>query len=227
MANIDQDGVFVLEKDDIFQIDKGFKSVHVGTFWDPAPSGPAHDLDAHAVLLIHRNNDANAPAMYGGGSHFLTYANKTLVPAQDEDGDVEGFQTTDGSMWHSIDNRRGGVAEAEHGKHGDAHEEELSEEMMIHLSQLPAKGAEVAIWLTIHKAQERSIDFSKIKGLFVEVCDAEGNELCRYHPTGEFAGNTALQVGSLMKQDDDSWNFTAIGAGSSAGLGEIISAYQG
>lgn len=222
----DQDGVFVLEKDDVFQIDKGFKSIHVGTFWEPSSGGPGHDVDSHAVLLIHRGGDANVPAMYGAGSHFLTYANKTLVPARDDDGDVVGYQTVDESMWHSTDNRRGGASEADHGQHNDGHEEELSEEMMIHLSQLPAKAAEVAIWLTIHKAQERGIDFSKIKGLFVEVCDAEGNELCRYHPTGEFVGHTALQVGSLMKQEDDSWSFTAIGAGSSVGLGEIISAYQ-
>lgn len=226
MIKTDQDGVFVLEKDDVFQIDKGFKSVHVGTFWEPSYGGPAHDVDSHAVLLVHRGGDANAPAMYGGGSHFLTYANKTLGPARDEDGEVVGFQTVDGSMWHSADNRRGGGSDADHGQHKDSHDEELSEEMMIHLSQLPPKAAEVAIWLTIHKARERGIDFSKIRGLFIEVCDAEGNELCRYHPSGEFVGHTALQVGSLMKQADGSWSFTAIGAGSSVGLGEIIAAYQ-
>ena len=97
---------------------------------------------------------------------------------------------------------------------------------MIHLSRLPAKGVEVAVWLTVYKAEERRLDFSAIKGLFVEVCDANDNELCRYHPTGEFAGFTALQVGSLMKKPDGSWSFTAIGAGSKTGLGDIIKAYQ-
>ena len=99
--------------------------------------------------------------------------------------------------------------------------------MHIHLSRLPAKGAEIAVWLTIHKAKERGLDFSKIKGLFVEVCDADGNEMCRYHPTGEFAGFSALQVGSLMKKPDGAWSFTAVGAGSKTGLADIISAYQG
>ena len=227
MANRDDDGVFVLEKDDVFAIDKALTSLHVGSYWDPASGGPAHDLDAHAVLLTHRGGDPNNAVMYGGGSHFLTYANKTLVPVVDEDGDGEGFATSDGSMWRSRDNRRGGDAGGDHGRHGDAHDEELSEEMMIHLDKLPTPGAEVAVWLTIHDAQKRALDFSKIRGLMVEVCDADGNELCRYHPTGEFAGFTALQVGSLMKQDDGSWTFTAIGAGSSAGLGDVINAYQG
>lgn len=226
MSNNDGAGVFVLEKGDIFEVDKALTSLHIGAFWDTAKSGAAHDVDSHAVLLIHRGGNADAPAMYGQGSHFLTYANKTLVPAEDEDGDVIGFQTVDLSMWHSADNRKGGAAELEHGAHGDSHEEELSEEMMIHLSKLPAKGVEIAVWLTIHKAAERKLDFSKIKDLFVEVCDADGNELCRYHPTGEFAGFTALQVGSLMKKPDDSWSFTAIGAGSKTGLADIIEAYQ-
>lgn len=232
MATVDQEGVFVLEKGDVFQIDKALTSLHVSTYWDPATSGPAHDVDAHAVLLIHRGGDPNAPVMYGQGSHFLTYANKTLVPAQDEDGETIGFQTTDGSMWHSADNRRGGEGGGGAGKlkftHGYEHGERMSEEMMIHLSQLPNAGAEVAVWLTIYKAQERGLDFSKIKGIVIEVCDAGGNDLCRYHPTGEFAGFTALQVGSLMRQPDgSSWVFQALGAGSNAGLSDVINAYQG
>lgn len=226
MTSIDEAGVFVLEKGDIFEVDKALTSLHIGTYWDPAKGGSAHDVDSHAVLLIHRGGDANAPAMYAAGSHFLTYANKTLTPAKDEDGDVVGFETVDKSMWHSSDNRKGGAAELEHSAHGDSHEEDLSEEMMIHLSKLPAKGVEIAVWLTIHKAAERQLDFSNIKGLFVEVCDADGNELCRYHPTGEFAGFSALQVGSLMKKADGSWAFTAVGAGSKTGLADIIQAYQ-
>ncbi len=226
MVNNNEAGVFVLEKGDIFEVDKNLHSLHIGTFWDAAEGGAAHDVDSHAVLLVHRGGDASAPVMYGQGSHFLTYANKTLVPAKDDDGDVVGFQTADQSMWHSADNRRGGAMEAEK-DHGGGHEEELSEEMHIHLSRLPAKGAEIAVWLTIHKAKERGLDFSKIKGLFVEVCDADGNEMCRYHPTGEFAGFSALQVGSLMKKPDGAWSFTAVGAGSKTGLADIISAYQG
>lgn len=226
MSKSDEAGVFVLEKGDIFEVDKRLHSLHIGAFWEVGRGGAAHDVDSHAVLLTHRGGNAAAPVMYGQGSHFLTYANKTLVPAKDEDGDVVGFQTADESMWHSVDNRRGGAMEGEKA-HGEGHEEELSEEMMIHLSRLPAKGAEIAVWLTIHKAKERGLDFSKIKGLFVEVCDADGNELCRYHPVGEFAGFSALQVGSLMKGPEGAWSFTAIGAGSKTGLADIIAAYEG
>lgn len=220
---------FVLEKGDLFRIDKGIRSLHVGTKWEPAKSGPQIDVDAHAVLLVHLRGDSSKPVMYGEGSHFLTYANKSLPPAVDEDGDVEGFQTDDGSMWHSKDNRRGGDGGGDHAHHGDghAHDEALSEEIMIHLDKLPERGVEIAVWLTLDKARERNQDFSKIEGLFVEVCNAEGEELCRYHPKGEFAGFTALQVGSLMKNPDGTWHFVAIGAGSKAGLGEIINAYQG
>lgn len=226
MSKSSEPGVFVLEKGDTFNVDKALHTLHIGAFWDAAKGAVAHDLDAHAVLLTHRGGDSGAPVMYGQGSHFLTYANKTLVPAKDEDGDVIGFQTSDESMWHSVDNRRGGAMEVG-SSHESAHEEELSEEMRVNLALLPPKGAEIAVWLTIHKAQERKLDFSKIRGLFIEVCDAEDNELCRYNPTGEFAGFTALQVGSLMRNADGGWTFTAVGAGSKTGLAEIITAYGG
>lgn len=227
MPTVDSEGVFVLEKGDEFVLEKGLESIHIGTYWAPATSGSAHDLDSHAALLIHRRNDPNNPVMYGSGSHFLTYANRGLVQSTGEDADEEGFQTKDGAMWHSADNRRGGDSSSGQHDKGQVSDEELSEEMRIDLRRLPANGAEVAIWLTIHEAAQRRLDFGKIQGLFIEVCDAEDNELCRYYPTGEFAGFTALQVASLMRQPDGSWIFTAIGAGSKTGLGDIIKAYQG
>ena len=43
----------------------------------------------------------------------------------------------------------------------------------------------------------------------------------------EFAGKTTIQVASFLKQADGSWKFYAVGAGSNAGLGDIIQAYLG
>lgn len=221
-----QDGVFVLEKNDTFEIDKGFKTVHVGVFWEPAERGqPQLDVDTHAILLVYKGGDSNTPKMYGQGSHFLTYANKTLSSVSDDDGTKIGFQTADSSMFHSEDNRRGGDSGLEHDAHEDP-EEEISEEMTFNLDKLPQTGLEVAIWLTIHDASKRKLDFSKINGLFVEVCDPSDSQLCRYHPAGEFAGFTALQVASLVRDDRGSWSFHAIGAGSKKGLQDIIDAYS-
>jgi len=133
-------------------------------------------------------------------------------------------------MWHERDDRTGrsgGAAHKEEDRDADEghHVEGFREEFKIVLAKLPPDVSELAVWATIHDAERKRQDFGKVKNAYIEVCDAMDDELCRYQLTSEFAGLTTIQVASFLKQTDGSWKFHAVGAGSNAGLGEVIGAY--
>lgn len=217
---------FNLNKGQSFQIDKGFALVHCGLGWDPSSTGPAIDLDLHLFGLTHRNGDANQVQLREEGSHALCYAFiKTLQnPGGSLKKNADGtFETMDGSMWHEKDDRTGrGVASGTDEDHVG-----MREESKIVLGDLPADIMEVAVWATIHDADKRKQDFSIVKNAFIEVCDPDDDELCRYQLASEFAGKTAVQVASFMRGVDGQWKFHAVGAGSNVGLGDVINAYLG
>ncbi|MDV4156870.1 MULTISPECIES: TerD family protein [Rhizobium] len=232
---------FKLNKGQSFQIQKEIQLVHSGLVWDPPEgSGPAFDLDVHCFALVHPGGDANRARLYNEGSHALCYAfvrssgNPEGSLIKNADG---SFQTDDGSMWHERDDRtgRGGLIKRsepdddgdEDGHGGGHHDEGFREEFKIVLAKLPAEVSELAVWATIHDAERKRQDFGKVKNAYIEVCDAMDDELCRYQLTAEFAGKTTIQVASFLKQPDGSWRFHAVGAGSNAGLGDVIQAYFG
>jgi len=232
---------FKLTKGQSFQIQKEMQLVHSGLVWDPPEgSGPAFDLDVHCFALVHPGGDSNRARLYNDGSHALCYAfvrgpgNAEGSLTKNPDG---SFQTDDGSMWHERDDRTGrsAAAKPDPSDHGDEdddddgghHGEGFREEFKIVLAKLPADVAELAVWATIHDAERKRQEFGKVKNAYIEVCDAMDDELCRYQLTAEFAGKTTIQVASFVKQPDGSWKFHAIGAGSNAGLGEVIQAYLG
>ncbi|QRM44626.1 TerD family protein [Rhizobium sp. BG4] len=226
---------FNLAKGQSFQIQKEMELVHSGLVWDPPEgSGPAFDLDVHCFALIHPRGDASRARLYNDGSHALCYAfvrgpgNPEGSLTKNADG---SFQTNDGAMWHERDDRtgRGGPAlrdeDEDEDEANDHHGEGFREEFKIVLAKLPEDVAELAVWATIHDAERKRQDFGKVKNAYIEVCDAMDDELCRYQLTSEFAGKTTIQVASFLKQQDGSWKFHAVGAGSNAGLGEVINAY--
>jgi tellurium resistance protein TerD len=226
---------FKLTKGQSFQLQKEIQLVHSGLVWDPPEgSGPAFDLDVHCFALVHPGADANRARLYNDGSHALCYAfvrgpaNAEGSLAKNPDG---SFETDDGSMWHQRDDRTGRGIAPEPDDDGDEggghHDEGFREEFKIVLANLPAEIDELAVWATIHDAERKRQDFGKVKNAYIEVCDAMDDELCRYQLTAEFAGKTTIQVASFLKQPDGSWKFHAVGAGSTAGLGEVIQAYLG
>jgi tellurium resistance protein TerD len=223
---------FNLKKGQSFNIEKQVETVHCGLFWEPAAAGPSIDLDLHCFGLVHPKGDANRARLHEEGSHALCYAfikgpgNAEGALKKNIDG---SFETQDGSMWHERDDRtgRGGGGTGE--DHGVSHagDESFAEESMITLANLPDAISEIAVWATIYQAEKRGQDFSKVRNAGVEVCDSQDVELCRYTLGSEFAGKTAIQVASFLKQSDGSWKFQAVGAASTAGLGDIITAYLG
>jgi len=222
---------FNLTKGQSFQIEKGIETVHCGLVWDPSPSGPALDLDLHCFALAHPGGDANRATLYNEGSHALCYAfvkgpaNAEGSLKKNPDG---SFETMDGAMWHERDDRtgRGGAGSRE--QHGvtSAIDEEYREEAKIVLARLPAEIAEIAVWATIYDASKKGQDFGKAAKAHIEVCDSQDVEVCRYALGTEFAGKTAIQVASFMRQPGGSWKFHAVGAGSNADLEAVINAYM-
>jgi len=222
---------FKLKKGGSFNLEKAIETVHCGLIWNPSSTGTSIDLDVHCFALAHIGGDASRAYLFGDGTHALCYAfvkgagNPEGSLVKNPDG---SFQTEDGSMWHERDDRTGRGGGRSRDDHGvtSAIDEEYREETTIILSKLPAEIAEIAVWATIHDAGRKTQHFGMVSEAGIEVCDAEDIEVCRYMLGSEFAGMSAVQVASFLRQPNGSWLFQAIGAGSNAGLGDIINAYM-
>ncbi len=223
---------FNLEKGASFNLEKSIETVHCGLFWEPPKGGPKIDLDVHCFGLGHNNGDSSQPYLVEEGAYALTYAfmrgsrNPEGSMIRNPDGT---FQSVDGAMVHKGDDRtgRGRARDGdEHGMTSATEDEEYREETMIVLARLPEEIVEIAVWATIHDGGRKGQHFGLLGEAGIEVCDAEDIEVCRYTLSAEFSRKTAVQIASFLRQKDGSWDFQAIGAGSDAGLGDIINAYM-
>jgi len=198
---------FNLQKGRKFQINKGVATVMVAMGWDVAEkAGENFDLDASAFGLVI--TPQGSPKFFGDGSHAVCYANTELT--KNPDGSL---QTADGTMTHTGDNRTGA---------GEGDDEVIR----IALSRLPQALVEVSLFVTIYEARKRKQDFGRVNNAYVRVLDADsGEELCRYDLSREFAGNRAIQVGSLVRENG-TWAFKAVGVGSEAELGDVLTQYS-
>jgi tellurium resistance protein TerD len=187
----------------------GSKKFRIGLGWKV---GEKFDLDASALGLKHVDGK---PGFYNDISHAVCYGNEELFCYAPGDVKKEKtmFFTADGSIKHYGDNRTGV---------GDGDDEIID----VDPSKLPAEIVEIAIFITIHKAVDRGQDFSMVEDSFVRILNSEsGEELCQYKLRESFAGKTAVQVGSLIRENGD-WVFSVVGAGSNASLGDILNSYQ-
>jgi tellurium resistance protein TerD len=194
---------FNLEKGSKFAIDKGIKNILIGLGWDESATSKPVDVDAHVFGCIL--NAAGNPTFYNDGSHAVTYANGGLQKNPNK-----SFQTKDGSIIHTGDNRTGAGA-------GD------DESISIKIDLLPSEIVELSVFLTIHEAKARGQNFGIVKNSYVRLVDQDsGAEICRYDLANEFQDAITIQVGSLVN-NGGTWSFKAVGAGTAnEGLGEIL-----
>lgn len=192
---------FNIDKGDAFKVDKAVVKFSVGLGWDAV--GTDFDLDAHVFGCV---NQSGGPKFYNGGSHAVTYANSALVK------NGAAFGSADGSIVSVKGDNRDGT--------GDGFDEEIH----IDTSKLPAQIEELLVFLTIHKAKERSQHFGKVKGAHCVITDLSNTkELCRYNLGDEFVDAISVQVGSFAKDASGGWVFTAVGAGfKNEGLAEVL-----
>jgi tellurium resistance protein TerD len=194
---------FKLEKGDKFAIAKAITKFRIGLGWDESATSKPIDIDAHAFGCVAKPD--GSPTFYNDASHAVTYANGALQKNADK-----SFQSADGSIVHSGDNRTGNGA-------GD------DESIVIDSSLLPAEITEISIFLTIHEAASRGQTFGQISNSFVRLLNEDsGDELARYDLQNEFATAITIQVGSLIK-GAAGWEFKAIGAGTATNdLGAVL-----
>lgn len=194
---------FNLVKGSAFNLAKSLNLVSIGLGWDPLP-GANVDVDAHAFGVLARAD--GSPVFYNDASHALSYANKPNLKVNPN----KSFQTTDGSLHHSGDDRSGSSSAG-----GD------DETITVDLTKLPDEITEVQFWLTIY--EPNGATFGTVKNAFCRAINKDtGAELCKYALGTEFATANSIQVGSLFKKDGN-WSFVAIGAGVNVGLGDILS----
>ena len=107
-----------------------------------------------------------------------------------------------GAVSHQGDNLKGGEETAD------------DEEIFIDLASLGKEYDRIVFVVTIYKSVERSLHFGLITDAFIRVCDIISDiEFCRFNLTDDYAGKTAVIVGELVREPDDTWGFRTIGEG--------------
>lgn len=180
----------------------------VGLGWDPQDgSGADFDLDASAFLC--------------------KYDNGRPIVLDDPDPDTKSFvfynnpKSACGGVQSTGDNRTGG---------GDGDDEQI----IIDLAKIDPAVEEVAIIVTIDEFLARKQNFGQVRNAYIRICKgtlnadgsvATGEEVARYDLSEDFSVETAVQFGSVYKNNDE-WKFNAIGKGfENYGLAEFIHYY--
>lgn len=176
----------------------GLKRVRVGLGWDPDNRSPyPYDLDASVFIC----RDINKPRLLSN-EHFVFY-NQPSEPER--------------AVRHTGDSKDGSEAAT-----GGA-----DEELIIDLGRLNPTAEELSFVVTIHEADVRGQNFGQVRNSFISLTDEDtGKEIARYRLEDEFATATAVQFGSLYRENGE-WTFKAIGAGSRRGLADYVLHYGG
>lgn len=173
-------------------------NVRIGLGWSPnkTDTGQSFDLDASVFVC---KVDGNGDPKLVSDEFFVFYGNQ---------------QTPDRAVVHSGDNRTGDAA-------GD------DESITIDLAALNPAVDEISFIVTIHEADVRRQNFGQVpKSYIVLYDDATNVEIARYSLEDDFSTETAVQFGSLYK-NNGSWMFKAVGTGYKRGLADFVVAYGG
>ncbi|UTZ21478.1 TerD family protein [Vibrio campbellii] len=97
------------------------------------------------------------------------------------------------------------------------------EVITMNLTAIDPNAQELSIFVTIHN-EDRG--FSHVQSSYIRLYnEVTGNIIAEYKLGHEFANESAVQVGSLVRNGND-WEFHAVGAGYTLGLGDIVAGYQ-
>lgn len=171
------------------------RRVRVGLGWEVANTTPALDLDVSAFVC--KLTDQNEPKLLSE-QHFVFFNN---------------LKTPNGSVVHSGDNRSGTAS-------GD------DETLQVDLLQLEPEIREISFVVTVHDAAARNHNFGLLREAYIRLYNDETGELlCQYDLDAEFSSETALQVGSIIRNSQGDFEFHAIGAGYNLELGAFLQGY--
>jgi tellurium resistance protein TerD len=120
-------------------------------------------------------------------------------------------KSADGAVVHGGDNRTGKNNPALAGTAAADDDEQI----VVDIAKLDPNIDEIAIVVTIDKVKELGLDFSRVRNSFIRICqnDATGRELAHHKITEDYASATAVAFGSLLKDQNGDWDFTAASQG--------------
>lgn len=180
----------------------------VGLGWDPQDNGGAEfDLDASAFLCKYDNGRPIVLDDPQPDTHSFVFYNQP--------------KSACGGVWSTGDNRTGG---------GDGDDEQI----IVDLSKIDPRVEEVAFIVTIDEYLARKQSFGQVRNAYIRIATATLNgdgsvtetaEVARYDLSEDFSVETAVQFGSVYKNNGE-WKFNAIGKGFEGyGLSEFVHYY--
>ncbi len=194
LDKVEKGGKFNLTKDN-----DTLRIIRAELSWS-TPEGikPEYDLD---VSLFGLTSTDHGPKLLKD-DYFVFYNHENK---QDDNTPIDTF---DGAITKSPDELTGGV-----------------EWIKVRLQQVDPKADELSFVITIHKAKERRQTFNNVTDAQIKIFnDDTGEMLCYYDLSDNFQSETAVQIGSLIRQGDD-WVFEAVGVGYDIGLNAFIEGY--
>ena len=136
-----------------------------------------------------------------------------------EDGRV--LDETDIVFSHNSSSRDGAVVHLGCDRAGQGDREQLA----VDLHKLSGSTARLAFVVSIHNAEERDQDFSRLEGAAIRVLNgADGRELVRYTVAHEPSPFTAMVFGEVYRRGRE-WKFRAVGQGFIEGLRALADSY--
>ena len=166
----------------------------------------AQDLDAHALLASNVGAGAKIDAL---AKVLSTYTKKTGAITVNSDG---SFSTPEGALKHSGDSLTGVV-------------NEIDETITIDVSKVPANVNEIPIFVTIHKSVETGATFKQVTKASVRISN-DKSVLCEYVLSDEFGPFGAVQMGSIVRDDNGGWEFAAVGNGFNGDFNAVLGAFS-
>lgn len=137
---------------------------------------------------------------------------KGIVKNEDDFIFYNNLESSCKSVKHTGDNRTGA---------GEGDDETLQ----VNLKKVPDYVEKLVVTVTIHEAEHRHQDFSKVKGSYIRILNLEDSkEICRFDLTEDSKGENAIIFGEIYRDEDD-WKFKAIGQWVKGGLRKLCQSY--
>lgn len=159
---------------ELHKVDPGLRKLRVAIGWQAPEQSQGHDLDIDASLIILTREEK-----VRGDEDFIFYNN---------------LKSTDGSIAHSGDERRG---------FGEGDNEVID----IDLQQVPFDIEKMVFVVSIHNANERFQSFKDVETGFIRLINSEtAEEIGKFALASDTSNATAYELAILTRQNTD-WTF--------------------
>jgi tellurium resistance protein TerD len=185
-----------LNKGQGLNLSKSLTKVVAAMGWTDQHKGAnAYDLDVTAFLCQKKPDGTT----FCPSESYVIFYNQLVSP--------------NNAVIHSADDRTGGDGNSDN---------ETVEIDFDRVNKLTPKVDEILFFVTIFEAKKRGQTLGDLKSAYIRLDDGSGNPIAQYKLNESFGSDTAVQIGSLVRAADDSWEFKAIGAGFQRELNDII-----